>query len=131
MPMMERWKGIYKLNEEMGELLCELGKLGPFPGGAHPDGKGPLLERVANELADAGAALEYFLNANGFDRQKFEARKHEKLLKYNTWGLSGIPIDGTDEKPYRPAQTAKVCAHGQLDSETCAECARYFIRERM
>ena len=84
---MVRWQGIYKLNEEMGELQQILGKLGPFPHGNHPSGM-DLVEAVKNEIADVYAALHYFVHKNKLviDNEKID----QKLDKYETWGLSGV-----------------------------------------
>jgi len=61
----ENVRGISKLTEEVGELLQLLGKLNVFPSGNHPDGKGDLKERIAEECADVRAALLFFMDANG------------------------------------------------------------------
>ncbi len=82
------YHGYYKLVEEMGEALTDLGKLGPFPTGDHPDGKGPALERVSNELVDVEAAIQYFREVNGLSGNGLKFA--EKLTKFRKWGLTGI-----------------------------------------
>lgn len=86
----ELWRGIHKLQEEMGELAQVLGKLGPFPEGEHPDGERPLKERCEDEIADVFAALGYFIVTNGLDYEKITERRDEKTAKFIEWGLTGI-----------------------------------------
>lgn len=87
---MRKWLGYYKLVEETSELGTELGKLGPFPDGVHPDGKGDLVERIENEIADVLAASTYFVEENAFDIPRITARVHQKLALYRQWGLTGL-----------------------------------------
>lgn len=87
------WKGIFKIVEESGELLQVLGKMGPFPDGDHPDGAGDLKIRAEREVADLYAALDYFVQANGLSETFIDARRAEKLDKFNNWGLTGIPTE--------------------------------------
>jgi len=77
------WKGIFKVQEETGELNQELGKLAVFPHGRHPDGKGDLIHRVTDEIADVLAAIEYFVEQGGLDRDRIKLRKKDKLCKFN------------------------------------------------
>lgn len=86
--MKERWAGIYKLIEEMGELSQVIGKLGPFPDGKHPDNNGSLVVRLNEELTDVEAAIAYFRSMSGLvqDNNRFL----DKTRKFNRWGLSGI-----------------------------------------
>lgn len=84
------WQGIFKIQEETGELNQELGKLAVFPHGNHPDGNGDLVRRVTDEIADTLAAIEYFIEQNGLDNARISKRKMEKLDKFNKWGLNGI-----------------------------------------
>ena len=89
--MREVWKGIFKLLEEMGELIQVLGKLGPFPSGRHPDKGPPLQERLEEEIADCYAALDYFRMSNQLDDDRINGRRQDKLNKYLHWGLTGVP----------------------------------------
>lgn len=87
----QRWRGIFKLIEEMGELNTELGKLMAFPTGKHPDmvvKVEPLIKRVANEMADVYAALEYFGDENSIAMDK--TRITEKIGKFQQWRLGGV-----------------------------------------
>lgn len=84
------WRGIFKVLEEAGELIQDLAKLGPYPVKKHPDGKGELLHRVEDEIADMYAALDYFVEVNNLNRVKLAARKNTKLALYKAWILSGI-----------------------------------------
>lgn len=98
MTQTQAWRGMYKVIEEAGELLQELGKLGPFPSGAHPDGKGNLKDRIEDELADLQAACAYFAVINKLDIQKMKARTSMKIERFNRWGLTGIPTDQEPQK---------------------------------
>lgn len=86
----EEWKGIFKVQEEMGELAQVLGKLAVFPTGLHPDGKGPLKPRLEEEIGDVLAAISYFMTENGLDHAAIDKRLLEKHAKFKEWGLSGI-----------------------------------------
>lgn len=88
--MSEAFKGIFKLIEECGEVIQVAGKLGPFPQGDHPDGAGPLKERLEDELADLTAASRYVIETNGLDAVRMEARARAKLKRFQDWGLTGI-----------------------------------------
>lgn len=85
------WRGIWKLMEEMGELSQLLGKIGPFPLGKHPDGKGDLRIRMADEIADVYAALDYFVETNNFNDEFIQGRRAVKLAQFRKWILDGIP----------------------------------------
>ncbi|MGE0366915.1 MAG: hypothetical protein AB7Q00_14405 [Phycisphaerales bacterium] len=92
--MTEKWQGIFKLIEEMGELQQVLGKLGAFPNGTdHPSGVN-LLDELWKELADVDAALQYFCVANGhLVGLEFDARRHQKFTLFKKWMLTGIKVD--------------------------------------
>lgn len=87
-PRTEVFKGLFKLVEEMSECLVILGKLGPFPDGDHPDGKGHLYDRLREELVDVEAAIQYFRETNGFAGDGL--RYSDKIKKFRQWGLTGI-----------------------------------------
>jgi len=86
-------RGGHKVTEEAGELLQVLGKLGPFPSGAHPDGRGDLRGRLEEEIADVEAALAYFAVRNGLDLKKIQQRRLMKIARFNHWDLTGVPAD--------------------------------------
>lgn len=92
------WRGIFKLQEELGELGQVLGKLGPFPSGDHPDGGPPLRQRLEDEIADVAAAISYFAHHGGLDADRMADRCDRKLALFEKWGLTGIPdadqVDG-------------------------------------
>jgi NTP pyrophosphatase (non-canonical NTP hydrolase) len=89
MPKRKRvFRGFFKLQEEMGELNQVMGKLGPFPDGKHPDGAKNLMKRLADEIADVRAAIDYFVGVNGIPVD--DDRHKEKLKKFTKWGLTGI-----------------------------------------
>ncbi len=86
------WEGVFKIVEETGELLQLLGKLGPFPDGQHPDGKGDLRLRIEDELADVMASILWIAAHNGFDAEKLHERTEAKIRQYNAWdGIAGMP----------------------------------------
>ena len=83
-----RWKGVGKVVEEFGEVLQLVGKGIAFPTGDHPDGKGNILARLPEELADAKAAIQYFEEVNGI---KIDAKRVKmKLKRFHKWGLTGL-----------------------------------------
>lgn len=86
------WTGIFKVLEECGELTTVLGKLGPYPDGNHPDGKGNLIRRLEDELADVIAASTYFAENNGLDLEYIKARIAMKKQTYDEWILTGVPF---------------------------------------
>lgn len=53
------WPGLAKLIEECAEVVQLGGKIMAYPDGDHPDGEGPLDERLADELGDLLAAVAY------------------------------------------------------------------------
>jgi hypothetical protein len=53
------WPGLGKLVEEAGETLQVAGKIMAFPKEEHPDRKGPLGDRLALELGDLSAVIDY------------------------------------------------------------------------
>lgn len=87
----EQWRGLFKVVEECGELLQVLGKLGPFPSGEHPDGKGHLKPRIEDEIADLAAATSYFGETNGLDLERARGRARRKHEQFREWGLTGVP----------------------------------------
>ena len=91
--MTQVWRGIHKVTEECGELLQILGKLGPYPDGVHPDGKGDLRTRLQLEIGDLLAALSYFCEAADLDQAAIQAQHDTKLAKFFRWQLTGIPSD--------------------------------------
>ena len=80
-----RFYGIHKLTEECGELLTALGKLQVYPEGQHPDGKGEMLPRVTDELADVLASITYFVERNNLPHHLIYARQTQKLQLYRDW----------------------------------------------
>jgi len=101
--MKKKWIGIAKLQEEMGELQCILGKLQAYPNGGHPDESysQPLLERLWKELADVNAAVMFFQHKNfeGVEALSMVKRSLAKQELYEKWdkeeGMTGVYV--TDE----------------------------------
>lgn len=92
------WRGIKKVMEEMGELLCVFGKLEVVPVGTHWDekhGAKPLRERCMEECVDLHTALEYFIERNftPAERARMKERQDRKMHNYEQWVLDGIWVD--------------------------------------
>jgi NTP pyrophosphatase (non-canonical NTP hydrolase) len=85
----ELWRGIHKLQEEMGELAQVLGKLAVAPDNRHWSGE-DLIKPLYDELGDVCAAVDYFVEANRLDRNRILNRRTEKLMIFRGWILSGI-----------------------------------------
>lgn len=100
-----RWRGIKKLQEEMGELAQELAKLSVCPDGKHWDNaeKGPLIQRVEDELGDVMAAIDYFVTEaerdESLDIRKINRRRVEKYKKFEQLELDGIPLQHVPFEP--------------------------------
>jgi hypothetical protein len=88
---MELWKGIFKVQEECGELIQVAAKACVFPTEPHPDGKGPMEARFHEEIADVYAALDYFLETNAqLNATVISIRRQNKLDQFREWGLTGV-----------------------------------------
>lgn len=100
----DSWRGGHKVMEECAELVVELAKLAAYPDGVHPDGAGGLVERVAKEMEDVRAALDYFQQANPQLVQcgnHIPARRYEKLTQFRRWGMPGFrPLDDPQRESY-------------------------------
>lgn len=82
--------GLTKLMEECAELITEAAKLSAYPDGNHPDGKGPLLPRLEDEIADVLAAIRFVTQKHNLDQLRIQARTHRKLEKYFMWETGEI-----------------------------------------
>jgi hypothetical protein len=82
------WPGLAKVIEETSELGQVLGKLLAYPEGEHPDGAGPLPERLADELADVLAAVDY-LRAHAVALVPLQGhiavRRRQKFERFQRW----------------------------------------------
>lgn len=80
------WPGLAKLMEEMGELQQVLGKIMACegPSAIYWDGD-TLVPNLLEEMADVGAALLFFRDANGLDGEIIADRREEKLQKFQYW----------------------------------------------
>ncbi len=99
-----KWAGIAKLQEEMGELQCVLGKLQAYPSGEHPDMRyaTPLLQRLEEELGDLMAAADFFIRNNTeIDRDAVHRRVEYKTERLERWHANGDGMTGVyvEEKP--------------------------------
>lgn len=77
--------GISKLIEECGELQQELGKFLTYGMGEHPDGKGPLKERIENEIADVLAACSLVRVKHQLDGARINKRAADKIALFLEW----------------------------------------------
>lgn len=88
------WHGAHKLSEECGELVQVLGKLAVYPSGDHPDGKGSLITRLEEEIADVMAAQAYVIGANPqLSMLRIQRRMEQKHAKFCEWGLDGYHME--------------------------------------
>lgn len=83
-----RWAGLQKLQEECAELLVEAAKLSAFPSGEHPDGEGPLIERLNREMSDVFAILTWMTAYHPVIRFDY-ARIGGKMASYSEWCREG------------------------------------------
>ncbi len=82
-------KGIAKLIEECGELLQVLGKkLAYYTTDDHPDGAGPLTQRLEKEMADVYAAMDFVRGTLGLNGVAIEARRSDKLATFERWHVA-------------------------------------------
>lgn len=84
------FRGLAKVIEEAGELTCVTGKLLAYPEGEHPDGKGDLVKRLEEEIADLYAAMDYLVTYNKLDYYKIEERRKQKFDLFRSWKMAGI-----------------------------------------
>jgi NTP pyrophosphatase (non-canonical NTP hydrolase) len=85
----KEWKGLGKVIEECGELQQAAGRLISTGGETnHWDG-GNLWTELADECADAFAAIQFFINNNGFDIDYIYERADEKIKIYKEWSSCG------------------------------------------
>lgn len=97
-----KWRGSFKLIEEMSELAQVLGKLAQCPDGDH-FGR-DLRPALQQELGDTLAAIEYFIAHGGLDRHEILIRAGDKLLKYDAWSqsekiiLKGLPVQAAENE---------------------------------
>lgn len=81
----QKWPGLSKLIEEMGEVQQLLGKLIATNGEpAHWDGSN-LIVRLQEELADLAAAMIFFLSRNKLDTPLYSARVLKKVEQFKQW----------------------------------------------
>lgn len=90
-----------KLTEECGELVTVLAKIDAFGStGLHWDGKGSLITRLEDEIADVLAAASFAIEASGLDAERIGNRMADKLLKFEYWDEGGRELNVPDE--YEP-----------------------------
>lgn len=99
-------KGLAKLIEECGELLQVAGKkLAYYHVDEHPDGKGQLTPRIAEEVADVMAACD-FVRAHMFGTElnrMIDARRDAKFTRFQQWESDPRKnLEGVDQPPQVP-----------------------------
>lgn len=99
-----KWWGLRKVVEEGSELAVELMKLEEFPSGKHPGRKRSLILSTEDELADALASIDYFIDRNKLDRKRIERRKTSKYKKFIRWW--GDPAPNTVKDKVRHVKRA-------------------------
>jgi hypothetical protein len=81
----DRWPGLSKLIEEMGEVGQVAGKLIATSGEtAHWDGS-DLRQRLLEETADLAAAIDFVTTINGLATDEWHARYRDKLALFAKW----------------------------------------------
>lgn len=79
-------KGIAKLIEECGELQQVLGKkLAYYTTDEHPDGAGPLTQRLEDEMADVMAAMDLVRINFDLNNRRMQERRCQKLATFMGW----------------------------------------------
>ena len=79
-------KGLVKLSEECGELVqIAMKKLNYPDTDQHPDGKGPLIQRLEDEIADVRAASLFVENKLRLNRDRMAARELKKFIQFKKW----------------------------------------------
>lgn len=81
-----------KLMEEIGELQIELGqlqqvvaKLVAYPDGNHPDGAGPLHQRLEDEMGDVQASIDYVIRRLNLNKIRIGLRRKRKFDLFKGW----------------------------------------------
>lgn len=92
----DRWIGIHKLTEELGELVAILSCLQAYPEGQHPSPKYPehLIKYVQEEMGDVMGALLWFLDNNNLSTKPVTVRAAEKMKLYDEWRKNGDGMHG-------------------------------------
>lgn len=83
----ERWIGIFKLMEEIGELQQVLGKLCQTPDGKN--WSGDLNAKLREELTDVQQAIDFFMLVNEECPAVDNERYVDKRAKYHKWLAKG------------------------------------------
>lgn len=114
--------GRAKLVEECGELLQVLGKVDAFGLGEHPDGKGLLIDRLEQEIADVQAAAKFVIETHNLTTPLIIGRTNRKLAQFRVWheeDKGGTEHGTLDGKPGR----IRRCPHaGCPQPETGGQC---------
>ena len=86
----DHWPGLSKLIEECGEVIQVAGKLLGAGGEVeHWDGTN-LRDRMASELGDLLAAIQFFGSMNDIDSERLAARMEQKVELYCEWHEAGL-----------------------------------------
>lgn len=83
----DRWKGLAKLQEEIGELQTVLSKIVENGGSLAYWDDVDLGKNLIEELGDVAAAYDFFCFNNLTDRElaRIDARSSMKAQKYKEW----------------------------------------------
>jgi NTP pyrophosphatase (non-canonical NTP hydrolase) len=78
--------GLTKLIEECGELIQIAAKRIAYHNSyEHPDGQGPMFERLENEISDVQAACRFVTQRMQLDEVRIAERTEAKLLRFQHW----------------------------------------------
>ncbi len=83
------WPGLSKLIEECGEVVQVCGKLLGSNGVIHHWDGSNLKDRIEEELADLGAAIDFVVFWCNLSSEKIEKRRRVKLDKFQEWKRVG------------------------------------------
>ena len=84
----DEWNGLSKLIEELGELLQVSGKVIGSQG-CTDHWSGNLTDKFVEEIGDAYAALDFFVQKNfdSYDMTRIETQRYQKETKFIEWDM--------------------------------------------
>ncbi len=86
----EQWIGLQYVIQEAGAILQVASEVIAYPAKPHPEGKGPLRDRMVKRIGHLQAALDFVCEMNGLSNEDIAGRQDLKLALFRSWGLSGI-----------------------------------------
>lgn len=87
----EQWIGLQYVIQEAGAILQVASEAIAYPAIPHPDGKGPLRDRMVKRIGHLKAAIYFLCELNVLPNEDIAGRRELKLTLFRSWGLSGIP----------------------------------------